>query len=188
MKIHAWWMDVWCWAPCGRLQLCCVLSYSLRLPRRTWPTLSWSWSSPTGQPRASPPARSTRRSSSRRTSCNPASYLISATPVIYETLDTKSLFLYSHSCLLCGGSPFPQRGMKLLSAKSRGRGPLDKSPRTRFSGSEPWRVRTLILRPFKRIFCWAKPLYVFFLLYLFFFNLNFNLLPFLYLWYQAHSI
>lgn len=92
---------------CGRLQLCCVLSYSLRSRRRTWPMLSWSWSSPTGQPRASPPARSTRRSSSRRTSCNPASYLISATPVIYETLDTKSLFLYFHSCLLCGGSLFP---------------------------------------------------------------------------------
>ena len=86
---------------------CVVLSYSQRLPRRTWPTLSWSWSSPTRQPRASPPARSMRRSSSRRTSCNPASYLISATPVIYETLDTKSLFLYFHLCLLCGGSPFP---------------------------------------------------------------------------------
>lgn len=106
MKIHAWWMDVWCWTPCGRLLLCCFLSYSQRLPRRTWPTLSWSWSSPTRQPRASPPAQSMRRSSSRRTSCNPASYLISATPVIYEILDTKSLFLYFHSCLLCGGSPF----------------------------------------------------------------------------------
>uniref|UniRef100_A0A9L0TAN4 V-set and transmembrane domain-containing protein 4 n=1 Tax=Equus caballus TaxID=9796 RepID=A0A9L0TAN4_HORSE len=36
----------------------------------------------------------------------PWSYLIPAAPVIYETLETKSLFLYFHSYLLWRGSPF----------------------------------------------------------------------------------
>ena len=149
MKIQAWGMDVWCRTPCGRLELCCVLSYSPRLLRRTWLMPSWSWSSPTRLPKASPPAPSMPRSSSRRTSCNSESYLISATPVIYETLDTKSLFLYFRLCLLCAGSPFPTafqvpseaQGSSLqklqLVQKSRGRSPWTNLPGQDFPGLSP---------------------------------------------------
>lgn len=196
MKIHAWRMYVWCWTPGSQLKLCCVLSYSQRLPKRTWPMPSWSWSSPTRLPKAFPPAPSMLRSSLRRTNCNSASYLISATPVIYETLDTKSLFLYFHLCLLCGGSPIPTASQvpseryKAPLCKRAGAAALGQISQNKIfwvwvlSGEDSW------FWDHPRRFSAEPNPFMFLLVSLGFiiFNLNFNLLPFLYLWYQAHNI
>ena len=110
MKIHAWWIHVWCETSCGLPELCCVLSYSQRLLRRTWPMLSWSWSSPIRLPEAFPPALSMPRSSLRRTSCNsmfsPVVLFKTCHPSYLWNLGNKSLFLYFHMCRCVVGNPF----------------------------------------------------------------------------------
>lgn len=106
MKMYTWWMNVWCRTPCGQLELCCVLSYSQRLLRKTWPMLSWSWSNPTRLPKVSPPALSMPRSSLTRTSCNS----MSSSMILFNTCHLsylwKLIFIFSHVPSVWCGAPF----------------------------------------------------------------------------------
>lgn len=168
MQMHARWVDVQCSTARGQLDLCCVLSYSRRLLRKTWPTPSWSWSNPTRLPKASPPAPSTPRYFLRRTRCNAASSSV----VLFNTCPHPSylwnlIFVFSLVPSVWWGVPplwhsrCLWRGTRLFSAKEQGPQPWTNIPGQDFPGSEPWGVRTLILRASKEIICWAKPLLVF---------------------------
>lgn len=104
----------------------------------------------------------------------PWSYLMPAIPVIYDTLETKSLFLYFPSCLLRGGEPLsnsvPGAFEEKYEAQVRGSSPQKiRGQRPRMSlpgqdilGLSPEKCGLWFWEYPRRFFCWAIVLHIFF--------------------------
>lgn len=164
---------------CGQLELFCVLSSSQRLLRRTWPTPSWSWSNPTGPPKASPPAPSMPRSSLKRTSCN----AVPSSVVLFNTCHPGYLWHFGNKVLIFVFSLVPSAGQRDPSQQrsrclrgevwgTRYGAPLHKRLGATDLGQTSqdkifwvWALRSVDSDSESTqgdCFCWAKPLRVFF--------------------------
>lgn len=198
MKVHAWWINIWYEISCAQPELCCVLSYSQRLLRRTWPMLSWSWSSPIRLPEASLPALSMPRSSLRRTNYNsifsPMVLFNTYHPSYLWNLGKKVLiFVFSH-VPLCGGEPL---SYDIPGAFREVWGSSPQKSRDHTLGQIFWDKFFLGLSPegwglvsenIEGDSLLSQTISWFHLLSLDFNFFNLNLLFFPYLWYQADSI